>query len=98
MLCGIVIAITGVLVQKFTEAMTDWKFDTCNELIDDNGNRNVHFTVLSCINPLLLIIDLMRRLGRFFLRIYFHIDLFKWLRGLSVLVGTISRWLRYSGD
>ena len=37
MLCGIVIAVTGVLVQWFTEAMTEWKFDSCNELIDKNG-------------------------------------------------------------
>ena len=38
-LTGVVIAITGVLVQWFTDAMTDWKFDSCNDLIDKNGNQ-----------------------------------------------------------
>jgi hypothetical protein len=35
-LTGVVIAVTGVLVEWFTEAMTDWKFDTCNNLIQNS--------------------------------------------------------------
>ena len=36
-MCGIVIAFTGVVVQLFTAAMTDWKFDSCNDLISRSG-------------------------------------------------------------